>query len=61
MSRGAMIALIAGAIAVAAIAGVIASISPPPVPSDGNSTDVETGGRQISINLDENLGLKENS
>jgi hypothetical protein len=61
MSRGAMIALIAGAIALAAIAGVMATTSSPPVPPGGNSTDVETGGRQLSINLDENLGLKENS
>jgi hypothetical protein len=63
MSKGAMIAVIAGAIIVAAIAGVMASMSPPPT-AQGNSTDTETvgqGGKKITINLDENLGLKESS
>ncbi|MGI0019188.1 MAG: hypothetical protein ACREAY_01815 [Nitrososphaera sp.] len=63
MSKGAMIAVIAGAIIVAAVAGVVASMSAPSAAQD-NSTDIGTGsqgGKKITINLDENLGLKENS
>jgi hypothetical protein len=63
MSKGAMIAVIAGAIIVAAVAGIVASMSPPST-AQGNSTDTGTGGqggKKITINLDESLGLKESS
>ena len=63
MSRGLLIAVIAGAIIVAAIAGVIASMSATTVAQD-NSTDLGTTGqtgKKLTINLDENLGLEESS
>jgi hypothetical protein len=63
MSRGVLIAVIAGAIIVAAIAGIIASMSSPTVAQD-NSTDLGTTGqtgKKLTINLDENLGLEESS
>ena len=62
MSKGAVIAIIAGAIIIAAVAGAVASMPAPPA-VQGNSTDIGTGGqggKKITINLDENLGLKEN-
>ncbi len=63
MSRGLLIAVIAGAIIVAAIAGVIASMSATTV-AQNNSTDLGTTGqtgKKLTINLDENLGLEESS
>ena len=63
MSRGLLIAVIAGAIIVAAIAGVIAFMSATTVAQD-NSTDLGTTGqtgKKLTINLDENLGLEESS
>lgn len=63
MSRGLLIAVIAGAIIVAAIAGIIASISVATVAQD-NSTELGTTGqpgKKLTINLNENLGLKESS
>jgi hypothetical protein len=63
VSRGLLIAVIAGAIIVAAIAGVIASMSATTV-AQNNSTDLGTTGqtgKKLTINLDENLGLEESS
>lgn len=58
MMKGGMIAIIAGIVAAAVIAGVVAVTvampgQPPDVPPEG------AGGKKITIELNENLGLKE--
>lgn len=56
-----MIAIIAGIIATAGIAGVMAVTATPGIPAQhGNQTATAGGGKKISIELNENLGLKEN-
>lgn len=62
MSRNAMIAIIAGIIVAAAIAGVVAATAAPGAPpQQDNQTATSGSGKKITIDLNENLGLKENS
>ena len=57
-----MIAIIAGIIAVAAVAGVVAATAAPSAPPhQGNQTATSQAGKKITIDLNENLGLKEKS
>ena len=62
LSRNAMMAIIAGIIA-AAIAGAVAATSAPVVPAQQNkqTTGTVDEGKKITIDLNEKLGLKENS
>lgn len=61
MNRGAMIAIIAGIAAAAAIAGVFAFMMTPDEAPDGGPLDYTGtgGGRNITIELNEDLGLQE--
>lgn len=64
MTRNAMIAIIAGIIVAAAIAGIVAATGMPNSSSQqGNQTTSGTSGqgKKITIDLNENLGLKEKS
>ncbi|MEM2140873.1 hypothetical protein [Nitrososphaera sp.] len=59
MSRGVLIAIVAGIIAAAIAAGVVALTAGdivPGAPEGGNVTQ----GRHLTLDLDENLALKEN-
>lgn len=57
-----MIAIIAGIIVAAAIAGAVAATSTMTVPPlQGNQTATTGEGKKITIDLNENLGLKENN
>lgn len=59
MSRGTLIAIVAGVIVAAIAAGIIAVTAGDQqagVPEGMNTTE----GRQLTLNLDENLTLKEN-
>jgi len=59
LSRGVLIAIVAGIIVAAVAAAAVATMSgdlQPSVPEGGNVTE----GRHLTLDLDENLALKEN-
>lgn len=61
MSKNTMIAIIASIVATAGIAVVMAVTATPGSPTQqGNQTATAGGGKKISIELNESLGLKEN-